>query len=66
LFTRRNPKARLVCIDLQAYGTTQAPDRANVMNVGGFLDRVFDVISMFVAGHLGGGHWISVIERVSL
>jgi len=31
---------KLVCIDLQAYTTTQAPDRSDILNVGGFSDAV--------------------------
>ena len=33
----------LVCIDLQPYGTTQAPDRADMLNIGGCSDAVFQV-----------------------
>ena len=32
---------KLVCIDLQPYATTQAPDRSDILNVGGFSDAVF-------------------------
>lgn len=38
---------RLVCIDLQAYATTQAPDRSDILNVGGFSDAVFQVVAAF-------------------
>ncbi len=41
---------RLVCIDLQPNATTQAPDAADVLNVGGFSDAVFDVVAAFVDG----------------
>ena len=37
----RNPRARLVCIDLQPYATTQAAERDDILNVGGFSDQVF-------------------------
>jgi 60 kDa SS-A/Ro ribonucleoprotein len=40
---------KLVCINLQAYGTTQAPERSDVLNVGGFSDAVFQVVSSFIA-----------------
>ncbi|MEP2380299.1 RNA-binding protein, partial [Parasphingorhabdus sp.] len=43
----RNPKAKLVCIDLQPYGTTQAKERKDILNVGGFSDAVFDTIARF-------------------
>ena len=38
---------RLVCIDLQPYTTTQAPDRHDILNIGGFSDAVFEVVAAF-------------------
>lgn len=66
LIKRRNPHAKLVCIDLQPYGTTQAQESADVLNVGGFGDAVFDVIAQFAAGSFGAGHWVEAIESVQL
>jgi 60 kDa SS-A/Ro ribonucleoprotein len=40
---------RLVCINLQAYATAQAPERPDVLNVGGFSDAVFQVVASFIA-----------------
>lgn len=60
---RRSPGAKLVCIDIQAYTTTQAQDRENILNVGGFSDSVFEVIAAFVSG--GKDHWVDVIEAVA-
>ena len=48
-FRLRNPSARMVCIDVQPYATQQAPDRADILNVGGFSDAVFDLIATFAA-----------------
>jgi len=59
---RRNPKARLVCIDLVPNTTTQAPDRKDILNIGGFSDTVFDIIASFAAGADGTDHWIREIE----
>ncbi len=61
-----NPTAKLVCIDLQPYGTTQAQERSDILNVGGFSDRVFEVIAAFAKGDLGAGHWVEEIERIDL
>jgi hypothetical protein len=36
-FKQRNPKARLVCLDIQPYATTQAQEREDILNIGGFL-----------------------------
>lgn len=41
LHERGWPGAKLICIDLQPYTTTQAPDRSDILNVGGFSDVVF-------------------------
>jgi 60 kDa SS-A/Ro ribonucleoprotein len=65
-FKARNPAAKLVCIDLQPYGTTQAPDRDDVLNVGGFSDQVFDVLAAFRRDGGDADHWASVIEEVQL
>ena len=65
-FRRRNPEARMVCIDIQPYGTVQAKERADILNIGGFSDQVFDVIAEFASGRLHADHWIGVIEQVAL
>ena len=65
-FRSRNPRARLVLLDLQPYATTQAAERTDILNVGGFSDRVFEVISEFAAGRLGDSHWVEAIESVAV
>jgi 60 kDa SS-A/Ro ribonucleoprotein len=65
-FKQRNPNARLVCIDIQPYGTTQAKERDDILNIGGFSDQVFDVIAEFAAGRLTADHWVGVINAVKL
>ncbi|MEQ1644480.1 MAG: RNA-binding protein [Pyrinomonadaceae bacterium] len=65
-FKSRNRDAKLVCIDIQPYGTTQAHERADILNVGGFSDQVFDLISKFAEGILGADHWVGEIERVEV
>jgi 60 kDa SS-A/Ro ribonucleoprotein len=63
---QRCPQARLVCIDIQPYATTQAAERRDIMNVGGFSDAVFDAVAQFAAGRTGAEHWVGEIEKVSL
>jgi 60 kDa SS-A/Ro ribonucleoprotein len=58
----RNPNARLVCIDLIPNTTTQAPQRKDILNIGGFSDIVFELIASFAAGADGTDHWIQQIE----
>ena len=65
-FKRRNPRARLVCIDCVPNATTQAAEREDILNVGGFSDDVFRMIAAFAAGQLDAGHWVGEIEAVSL
>jgi 60 kDa SS-A/Ro ribonucleoprotein len=65
-FKQRNASARLACIDVQPYRTVQAVEREDILNVGGFSDQVFDVISEFARGELNADHWIGVIESVAL
>ncbi|MFN7944344.1 MAG: RNA-binding protein [Blastocatellia bacterium] len=65
-FKSRNPQARMVCIDIQAYATTQAQERADILNIGGFSDQVFAVLADFAAGRLSAGHWVGVIEQLTI
>jgi 60 kDa SS-A/Ro ribonucleoprotein len=61
-FRQRNPRAKLVCLDIQPYATTQAKERDDIPNIGGFSDQVFEVLSAFASGELDGDHWISRIQ----
>lgn len=64
-FRVRSPKAKLACIDLAPNGSRQAPTRAEIINVGGFSDEVFTLLSEFHKGS-GGNHWVKKIEAISL
>jgi 60 kDa SS-A/Ro ribonucleoprotein len=65
-FRARNPRAKLVLIDLQPYGSTQIAERSDVLNVGGFSDAVFEIVSLFAKGELGSGHFVGAIESMKL
>ena len=65
-FKERSPQARMVCIDVQANATTQAKEREDILNIGGFSDVVFSLIAEVAEGRLSDGHWVSVIEAVTL
>jgi 60 kDa SS-A/Ro ribonucleoprotein len=65
-FRKRNRSAKLVLIDVQPYGSTQVNERADVLNVGGFADSVFDVITLFAKGELDAAHWVGEIQNVAL
>jgi 60 kDa SS-A/Ro ribonucleoprotein len=59
-----NDRPKLVCIDLQAYTTTQAPEREDILNVGGFSDAVFSVVASFLSGD--AGRFVAEVEAVEL
>ena len=58
------PAPKLVSIDLQPYTTTQAPDRDDILNIGGFSDAVFSVVAAFLADD--PGRFVSEVEAVQL
>ncbi len=58
------PARRLVCIDLQPYTTTQAPDRSDILNVGGFSDAVFEVVAAFFTAD--PTRFVAEVEAVEL
>lgn len=65
-FKKRNPNAKMVCIDVAPYTNTQAHDREDILNVGGFSDQVFDVIARFIELGNNKDLWVSTIESVKL
>lgn len=66
LFKRDNPKAKLVCIDIQPNVGLQVVNRSDILNVGGFSDSVFDVVAAFTRGELTSGHWTSIINKIEI
>ena len=65
-FKTRNAGAKLVCIDIQPNASTQARERVDILNVCGFSDQVFTLISEFAGGALDAEHWVGVIEKVEI
>jgi 60 kDa SS-A/Ro ribonucleoprotein len=64
LQSRDEAGPKLVGIDLQAYATTQAPDRSDVLNVGGFSDAVFRVVASFLSDD--ANRFITEVEAIEL
>ena len=60
----RNPAAKLICIDIQPYGTTQAKSREDIMNVGGFTDAVFDAMARFASGETRD--WVEIVNETEV
>ena len=65
-FEARNPGAKLACIDVQPSGTTQAAEREDVLNIGGFGDSVFELLELYAKNELSPEHWVGVIEKVKV
>lgn len=65
-FRGNNPNAKMAVLDIQPNTTTQAYERDDILNVGGFSDHVFEIVSQFAAGDLDRGHWVGQIEGITL
>ncbi len=63
---RRNPAARLVCFNIQPTVTTQATERPDVLNIGGYSDAVFPLLALFATGRMDADHWVGEIDRIAL
>ena len=55
---------KLVCMDLQPNATTQAPERDDILNIGGFSDAVFQVVTSHLSGDRG--RFVQEVESVEL
>lgn len=66
LFRMRNPQAKLVLIDVQPYAHTQVEDRADVLNIGGFSDVVFELVALFAQGGLAAKHFAEAVSSMTL
>ena len=62
--SRLDSSPKLVNIDLQPYQTVQACERADIMNIGGFSDSVFNVISAFLEND--ASRFVREVECVEL
>lgn len=65
-FKDRNPKARLVCCDLQPRNNSQIKQHKDVLQVGGFSDQVFNVVASFIEHGDEADHWVAEIEKTPL
>lgn len=65
-YKKRNPKAKLVCINLQAADHCQVKNHIDVLNIGGFSDAFWEVIQKFVEGTPSSDHWVDTINKIQL
>jgi 60 kDa SS-A/Ro ribonucleoprotein len=67
IFRSRNPKAKLVCIDLVPNTYSNVPEgRDDILNIGGFSDVVFDVVNQFLHGELTADHMVGEVKKIDL
>lgn len=62
----KNKQAKMVCIDLCPNTHTQAIERDDILNIGGFSNTVFDLIADFYNENLSAEHWVGEINKISL
>ncbi len=55
---------KLVCIDIQPYSSTQAPERDDILNIGGFSDAVFNVVASFLSDN--ANRFVAEVESIEL
>lgn len=55
---------KLVCVDIQPYGSTQAPERDDILNIGGFSDAVFNVVASYLSDD--AARFVAEVESVEL
>lgn len=55
---------KLVCIDIQPYGSTQAPERGDILNIGGFSDAVFHVVASYLSDD--AARFVAEVESIEL
>ena len=55
---------KLVCIDIQPYGSTQAPERDDILNIGGFSDAVFHVVASYLSDD--AARFVAEVESIKL
>jgi 60 kDa SS-A/Ro ribonucleoprotein len=68
-FKKRNPNAKMVCINIQSDPTTQISDDSSCCNIGGFSDSIFETIQNFVNSKGKNANveaWVKEIEAVVL
>lgn len=65
VFQSRNPKAKMVAIDVTPNKTIQASPDKSILNIGGFSDQVFDVVESFMESN-DEDHWVRCIEAIQL
>ena len=62
-FKKNNLNAKLICIDLTPTRHSQTKKYTDVLQVGGFSDKVFETIDNFIEFGNNDSHWLQEIEN---
>lgn len=65
-YKKRNKNAKLICIDITPNDTAQVQSDVSVLNVGGFSDNLFSVVSKFIENKNDKSFWTSLINKVEI
>jgi 60 kDa SS-A/Ro ribonucleoprotein len=63
---KRLPHARMINIDLTPNDATQVKERPDILQVGGFSDSVFDVMSAFRQGGNSLDFWAKELDKIEV
>jgi 60 kDa SS-A/Ro ribonucleoprotein len=66
IFKKRNPDAKLICMDMTPRTTAQVTTRKDILQVGGFSDNVFNVVDSFLRANDSEDYWVKLIESIDL
>ena len=66
IFRRRCPGAKLICLDLVPNSTVQVRTGDDVLNIGGFSDKVFEVVASFCRGDFGTDTFVKTIKDIEI
>jgi 60 kDa SS-A/Ro ribonucleoprotein len=65
-YKSKYPNAKMICLDIVPNSTTQAKDRVDTLNIGGFSDNVFTLISQYAKGAIGPEYWVGEVKKIEL
>lgn len=66
IYKKKNPKAKLVNIDMTPNYSSQTSNDEDIMNIGGFTDKIFTTIKDFVTPGSEGQQWVPAIKAITL
>ncbi len=65
-FKKRNPGAKMICIDISPNATSQIQERPDILQIAGFSDQVFGLMAEFIRGGNSANFWINEIDKIEV